>query len=57
MGVIGLDLGPIFGAFGGHFGDFFRMRWIFENVCFTIVKLYFLRFGRVLDRDFFVLCF
>ena len=30
---------------------------IFENVCFTKVKPYFLRSGRVLVRDFFVLCF
>ena len=26
-------------------------------MCFIKVKHYFLRFGRVLDRDFFVLCF
>ena len=31
--------------------------WIFENVCFSIVKPCFLRSGRVLDRVFFVLCF
>ena len=30
---------------------------IFENVCFTIVKPLFLRFGRVPIRDFFVLRF
>ena len=44
-------------AFGSHLGDFFRVRWIFENVCFTKVKPYFLRSGRVLDRLFFILCF
>ena len=52
-----VDFEVIWGAFWGHFGDFFRVRWIFENVCFTIVKPYFLRSGRVLDRVFFVLCF
>ena len=52
-----VDFGAIGGAFGGHFGAFLGVRWIFENVCFTIVKPYFLRSGRVLDRDFFVLCF
>ena len=45
------------GAFWSHFGDFFRVRWIFENVCFIIVKHYFLRFGRVRIRDFFMSCF
>ena len=50
-------IGSIWGPFGSDFGDFLRMRWIFENVCFTIVKPYFLRSGKVLDRDFFVLCF
>ena len=56
-GAIGVDLGAIWAAFWGHFGDFFRLRGIFKKVCFTYVKRYFLRFGRVLDRDFFVLCF
>ena len=57
FGAIGVDLGAIWGAFWGHFGDFFRIRGIFKNISFTEVKRYFLRFGRVLDRDFFVLCF
>ena len=52
-----VDFGAIWGAFWGHFGHFFRVRWIFENNGFTIVKQYFLRSGRVLDRDFFLLCF
>ena len=52
-----VDLGAIWGAFWCNFRDFFRIRWIFKNVCFIIVKPYFLRSGRVLDRDFFVLCF
>ena len=57
LGAIGVDLGAIWGAFWGHFGDFFRIRGIFKNISFTEVKRYFLRFGRVLDRDFFMLCF
>jgi len=57
LGAIGIDLGAIWGAFWGHFGDFFRIRGIFKNIGFTNVKRYFLRFGKVLDRDFFVLCF
>ena len=57
LGAIGVDLEAIWGAFWGHFGDFFRIRGIFKNISFTEVKRYFLRFGRVLDRDFFVLCF
>ena len=52
-----VDFGGIWGAFWDRFGDFFRAGWVFENVCFIIVKPYFLRFGRILDRDFFVLCF
>ena len=56
-GAIGVDLGAIWVAFWGHFGDFFRIRGIFKNISFTKVKRYFLRFGRVPDRDFFVLCF
>ena len=52
-----VDLGAIGGAFLGHFDDFFGIGWIFENLCFTIVKPCFLRSGRVLDRDFFVLRF
>ena len=55
--AVGVDLGAIFGAFWAHFGDFFRIRGIFKNISFTGVKRYFSRFGRVLDRDFFVLCF
>ena len=55
--AVGVDLGAILGAFWDHFGDFFRIRGIFKNISFTQVKRYFLRFGRVLDRDFFVLCF
>ena len=51
-----VDLGAIWEAFRCHFGDFFRLRCIFENVRFTIVKPYFLRSGRVLDHDFFMLC-
>ena len=57
FGGSGVDFGAIWGAFGGHFGHFFGVRGIFENVCFSIVKQYFLRFGRVLDGVFFVLCF
>ena len=52
-----IDFAGIWGAFESHFGDFFRIRFIIENVCFSLVKLHFLRFGRVLDRVFFVLCF
>ena len=47
----------LWGSFGSHFGDFLEVSGISKNVCFTFVKLYFLRFGRVLVRDFFVLCF
>ena len=57
LGAIGVDLGAIWGTFYGHFGDLFRISGIFKNMCFTMVNPYFLRFGRVLDRDFFVLCF
>ena len=57
FGGSGVDLGAIWRAFGGHFCDFFRVRWIFEHNGFTIVKQYFLRSGRVLDRGFSVLCF
>ena len=53
----GVDFAAIWGAFGGHFGHFFGVGGIFENVCFSTVKQYFLRFGRVLNRVFFVLCF
>ena len=49
--------GVLWGSFGGHFCDFLGISGISKNVCFIIVKLYFLRFGRVLVRDFFVLCF
>ena len=56
-GAIGVDFGGIWDAVGSHFDDFCRIRFIFESVCFNIVKPYFLRFGRVLDCDFFVLCF
>ena len=52
-----VDFGGIWGAFGGHFCDFLGIRLISQNVCFTIVKPYFLRFGRVLVHDLFVLCF
>ena len=44
-------------TFGCHLGDFFGIRSMSENVCFTIVKQYFGRFGRVLIPDFFVLFF
>ena len=54
LGAHRVDLGAIRGAFWGDFGDFFLTMWIFENVCFIIVKLYFLRFGRVLVGDFFL---
>ena len=57
MGALGVDFGANLEAFGGHFGYFLGLSGVFENVCFTIVKQYFLRFGRVLDRDFFVSCF
>ena len=30
--------GSILRSFGSHFCDFFGIRWISENVCFTIVK-------------------
>jgi len=50
-------LGGHLGSFGSHFGDFLEVSGISKNVCFTIVKPYFLRFRRVLVRDFFVLCF
>ena len=51
------QFGSILKSFGSNFCDFGGIRWISENVCFTIVKHYFFRFGRVLDRDFFVLGF
>ena len=57
VGGSGVDFGAIWGAFGGHFYHFFGVRGTFENVCFSIVKPYFLRFGRVWDGVFFVLCF
>ena len=57
VGGSGVDFGAIWGAFGGHFGHFWGVRVIFENVCFRTVKPYFLRFGRVLELVFFVLCF
>ena len=50
-------MGVIWGSFGGHFGDFLVVSGIVENACFILVKLYFLRSGRVLIRDFFVLRF
>ena len=50
-------MGAIWYPFWGHFRHFLGIGWIFENVCFTKVKPYFLRSGRVLVRDFFVLCF
>ena len=53
----GVDFGAIWGAVGIHFGDFFKIRWIFKNVCLTTLKQYYLRSGRALDRDFFVSCF
>ena len=31
--------GSILKSFGNHFCDFLGIRWISENVCFTIVKL------------------
>ena len=49
--------GAIWVAFRGHFSGFFSVRWIFETMCFSIVKHYFLRSGRVLAGDFFLLCF
>ena len=49
--------GVVWGSFGCHFGEFLEVSGISKNVCFIIVKPYFLRFGRVLVRDFFVLCF
>ena len=49
--------GALWGSFGGHFSDFLGVSGISKNVCFTAVKPYFLRFGRVMVRDFFVLCF
>ena len=52
-----VDLGAIRGAFLCHFGFFFRIGWIFENMCFITVKQYFFRSGRVQIRDFFVLRF
>ena len=33
-----VHFGSILRSFGSHFGDFLRIRWISENVCFTIVK-------------------
>ena len=57
VGGSGVDFGAIWGAFGGHFYHFFGVRGTFENVCFSIVKPYFLTFGRVWDGVFFVLCF
>ena len=33
------------------------LRQVSKNVCFIVVEHYFLRFGRVLVRDFFMLCF
>ena len=50
----GGHFGVIWGAFWGHLCDFFRTTRIFQNVCFTIVKQYFLRSGRVLIGDFFM---
>ena len=50
-------MGVIWYPFLSHFRHFLGIGWIFENVCFTEVKPYFLRSGRVLVRDFFVLCF
>ena len=52
-----VDFGAIWRAFGSHFGDFLGIRLISENVCFSIVKPYFLRFGRVLVHDLSVLRF
>ena len=49
--------GSILETFGCHFGDFWEVRWMFENVRFTVVKHYFRRFGRVLIHNFFVLFF
>ena len=53
LGAIGVDLEGIW----THFGDFFRLRGIFKNICFTIVKLYFLRIGGFQVGDFFLASF
>ena len=47
-----VDFDAIWGAFGTHFGDFCRIRWILENVCFIIVKPCFSGLRKVLGRDF-----
>ena len=50
-------LGVVRWWFGSHFCDFLEVSGISENVCFTVVKPYFLRSGGVLVPDFFTLCF
>ena len=55
-GVLWGSIVPIWEPFGSHVCDFLGIRWIFEKVCFTIVKPFFLRSGRVLVRYFSVLC-
>ena len=57
FGAIGVDLVAIWGAFWYHFGDFLGSGGSLKNICFIKIRRYFLRFGKVLDRDFFVLCF
>ena len=57
FGARRVHFGAIWGSFGSHFGDFLRIRWISENVCFTLIKHQFWRFGRVLIPDFFLLFF
>ena len=39
-----VHVGSILRSFGSHFCDFRGIRWISENVCFTLVKHKFLRF-------------
>ena len=50
-------LGVVWSWFGPHFCNFLEVLGISENVCFTIVKPYFLRCGGVWVPDFWTLCF
>ena len=54
---IWLPFGSILSSFWCNFGDFLRMGGICENMCFTIVKQWFLRVRGIPDRSFFLMFF
>ena len=56
-GAAWLHFGSIWGSFSAHFDDFEGNDFFLFNVCFTVVKPYFLRSWRVLCQYFFVILF